>query len=176
MKDTPSQSDSLKFWQNVMANFCSDEFAVWQASASSKGSIDNILCVELKQSYCKILAAVSAVLAKISWNFHLSLCGCSALAGNRQYITLLSIYYRDMPCFDGLYLKKLRSACSVLRQNIDFLFGPNRALHCARRIASDGPLCAHIALLLASFDVTLPSEREKPSWINWKIEIPSSSC
>ena len=28
-----------------------------------------------------------------------------------------------------------------------------------------------IALLLASFDVALPSEREKPSWIDWTIEI-----
>ena len=34
-------------------------------------------------------------------------------------------------------------------------------VHCARRIA----------LLLASFDVALPSEREKPSWIDWKISI-----
>ena len=31
-----------------------------------------------------------------------------------------------------------------------------------------------IALLLASFDVVLPSEREKPSWIDWKIEISPS--
>ena len=34
-------------------------------------------------------------------------------------------------------------------------------VHSARRIA----------LLLASFDVALPSEREKPSWIDWTIEI-----
>ena len=35
---------------------------------------------------------------------------------------------------------------------------------------------AWIALLLASFDVVLPSEREKPSWIDWTIEIsPSTS-
>ena len=79
------------------------------------------------------LESVSAVLAKISWNFHPSPCGCSALAGNRQHITGLSIYYRDMPCFDGLYLKKLRSACSILGQNIDISFGPNGALHGARR-------------------------------------------
>ena len=31
-----------------------------------------------------------------------------------------------------------------------------------------------IALLLASFDVALPSEREKPSWIDWTIEISPS--
>ena len=53
-----------------MAYFCSDDFAVWQARASLKLSIDIILCIELKQSYCEILESVSAVLAKISWNFH----------------------------------------------------------------------------------------------------------
>ena len=37
-----------------------------------------------------------------------------------------------MPCFDGLYLKKSRSACSVLEQNINISFGPNGALLGAR--------------------------------------------
>ena len=78
MKDTPSQSDSLKFWQNVMAYFCSNDFSVWQARASLKLSIDNILCIELKQSYFEILESVSAVLAKISWYFHQSLQGLAA--------------------------------------------------------------------------------------------------
>ena len=32
-----------------------------------------------------------------------------------------------MTGFDGLDLKKSRSACSVLRQNIDISFGPNGA-------------------------------------------------
>ena len=32
------------------------------------------------------------------------------------------------------------------------------------------------ALLLASFDVALPSERKEPSWIDWKIEISPSMC
>ena len=31
-----------------------------------------------------------------------------------------------------------------------------------------------IALLLASFDVALPSESKKPSWIDWTIEISPS--
>ena len=39
---SPSQSVSLKFWQNAMANFCCDDFAVWQARASLKLSIDII--------------------------------------------------------------------------------------------------------------------------------------
>ena len=91
--------------QNVMTEFCSCDFAVWEAPASLKLCIEVILCTELKQGYCKILESVPAVFVKLSWNFHLSLSGCSALAGNRQYITGLSTYYRDMTCFDGLYRK-----------------------------------------------------------------------
>ena len=59
--------------------------------------------------------------------FHQSLSGCSALAENRQCITDLSIFCRDMSYFDGLYLKKSRSACSCLGQNIYFFFGPDGA-------------------------------------------------
>ena len=33
----------------------------------------------------------------------------------------------DMTCSDELHLKKSRSACSVLGQNIDISFGPNGA-------------------------------------------------
>ena len=117
--------------QNVMTEFCSCDFAVWEAPASLKLCIEVILCTELKQSYCEFFwnffESVPAVFAKLSWNFRPSLSVCSSLAGNRQYITGLSIYYRDMTCFDGLYLKKSRSACSVLGQNIDISFGPNGA-------------------------------------------------
>ena len=45
-----------------------------------------------------------------------------------QYITGMLIYYRDITYFDRLYLKKMHSACSILGQNIDISFGPNRAL------------------------------------------------
>ena len=69
---------------------------------------------ELKSDYQ--LMAVPAVFAKLRWNFRLWLSVCSSLAGNRQCITDLSIYYRDMTSFDGLYLKKLRSPCSVLEK------------------------------------------------------------
>ena len=124
---SPGQSDSLIFWQNAMADFWSSDFAVWEALASLKRCIEVILRIELEQSYCEILESVPAVFAKLSWNFHPSLCGCSALAGNRQYITGLSIYYRDMTCFDGLYLKKSCSACSILGHNIYISFGPNGA-------------------------------------------------
>ena len=111
--------------QNVMAEFFSSDFAVWEAPASLKWSIEVILRIELKQSYCEILESVPAAFGKLSWNFRPSLSFCSSLAGNRQHITGLSIYYRYMTCFDGLYLKKSRSACRVLGQNIDDKFGPN---------------------------------------------------
>ena len=67
--------------------------------------------------------------AKLSWKLPLSPSGCSACAANRQYTTGLSIHYRDMTCFDGrgLYLKKFRSACSILEQSINISFGPNEA-------------------------------------------------
>ena len=80
----------------------------------------------------ELLESVPAIFSQLSWNFRQSLSGCRALAGNRQYITGLSIYYRDMIWFDGLYLKKSRSACSILGQNIDISFGPNGEPHGAR--------------------------------------------
>ena len=116
-----------------MAHGADVNFSVWEASASLELCIEVILHIELKQSYCENLESVPAVFAKLSWNFHLSLSGCSAFAGNRQYIAGLSIHSRDMTCFDGLYLKKSRPACSILGQNIDISFGPNGALHGARR-------------------------------------------
>ena len=115
-------------------------------------------------AFLKIWRSVPSLCAKLSWNFHPSRSGCSACAANRQYITGLLIYYRDIICFDGLYLKKWRSACSVLGQNIDIPFGPNGA-----------PLGARWWSTIASFDVALPSESEKPSWIDWTIEISPST-
>ena len=94
-----------------MANFCSCDFAVWDALVLLKRSIDFslILRIELTTDLLWKLGvssnSVPAGLTKLSWNFHRSLCGCSALVENRQYITGLSIYYRYIPCFDGLYLK-----------------------------------------------------------------------
>ena len=100
---------------------------MWEAPASLQQCIEVILRIEVKQSYCEILGSVPAVLAKLSRNFNPSLSCCRALAKSQQYIASLSIYYRDMTCFDGLYLKKSHSACSVLGQNIDISFGPNGA-------------------------------------------------
>ena len=99
-------------YSNSLPDFCSGDFAVWEAPASLKLCIDAILRKE--QTYYEILGIVPAVFAKLSWNFHLSLSGCIDIAGNQQYITGLSIYYRDVTCSDGLNLKKSPSDCSVL--------------------------------------------------------------
>ena len=54
--------------QNVMADFCSGDFAVWEAPASLKQCIEVqvILCIELEQSYCENLVSVPAVFAIIT--------------------------------------------------------------------------------------------------------------
>ena len=68
----------------------------------------------------------------------------------------LSIYYRDMTCFDGLYLKKSRSACSVLGQNINISF----ALRAASR-AVFHYMCIkliRIQAYLSIFTLVMPSK------------------
>ena len=142
--------------QNVMAKFCSGDFSVWEAPASLKWSIEVILCIELKQSYCEILESVPAAFGRLSWNFRLSLSFCSSLAGNRQYITCLSIYYRDMTCFDGLYLKKI--AICLQRSGTKYWWFIWADLCTARRAVMVHS-ARSIALLLTSCDVALPSER-----------------
>ena len=64
-----------------------------------------------------------------------------------------------------------KNACSVLSQNIDISSGPNGTPQGARWWYS----ARSIAFLLASFDVALPSEREKSSWIDWTIEVSPST-
>ena len=117
------------FWQQW---FCSEKPPASQRQCQC---IEVILCIELKQSCCENLESVLSVFAKLSWNYLPSLGGCrlvtcSVLAGIRQYITSLSIYIRDMPSFDGLYLEKTLAAntCRVLGQNIDVSLWPNGAL------------------------------------------------
>ena len=111
--------------------------------------------------------------AKLSRNFYPSLSGCSALAGNRQYMTGLSIYYRDITCFWWLIPEKIAIClqCSGTKYLCFIWANWSMALRAVMVHSVRG-----ITLLLASFDVVLPSEREKPSWIDWTIEIsPSTS-
>ena len=170
MKDTPSQSDSLKFWQNEMAYFCSNDFSVWQARASLKLSIDNILCIELKQSYCEILESVSAVLAKISWYFHQSLQGLAAA------VPLLEIDNISLVCRYIIEICPVLMACTWKNRVLLAAFWDKISIfhlgqteHCWAH--GEVHSARRIAILLAAFDVALPSEREKPSWIDWTIEI-----
>ena len=69
---------------------------------------------------------------------------------------IVHIYYRDMTCFDCLYLKKLCTTWSIVGQNID---GKRSTAWRAVMIHS----VLSITLLLASFDVVLPSECKKQS-------------
>ena len=117
-------SDSGK---TLWPNFCSCDFAVWEAPGSLNQFIDVILRIERKQNYYENLESVPAAFAKLSWNFQLSLSCCNARDANRQYITGLLIYYWDMTCSNELHLKKSRSVRRVLGPNIDVSFGPNGA-------------------------------------------------
>ena len=113
-----------------MADFCSGDFAVWEASASLKRCIEVILRIELKQSYCEILESVPAILAKISWNVHPSLSGCSALAGIRQYITVCLYITEIWPVLMACSWKnrvRLAAFWDNLAKYRDFS-GPNEAL------------------------------------------------
>ena len=72
-----------------------------------------------------------------------------------------------MTCFDGLYWKIAFSLqCSGTKYRY-FIWAKRSTARRAVMVHS----ARRIALLLASFDVALPSEREKPSWIDWTIEI-----
>ena len=51
-----------QFLANVMANFCSGDFLVWEAPVSLKQCIEVILGLELKQSYCYILESDKTIL------------------------------------------------------------------------------------------------------------------
>ena len=65
---------------------------MWEALVSLKLCIEAILHIELKQSYIEILELVPGVFAKLFWNFHQSLSGCSALVGNWQCIPVWRWY------------------------------------------------------------------------------------
>ena len=134
-------------------------FALWKAPASLKQWSEVILRMELKQTYCEILEPVPAVLASCNFQGYLEILICH----------LVSIYYRVMTCFDGLYLKKcLQRFESKYRY---FIWAKRNTAQRAVMVHS----ASSIALLLASFDVALPSEREKSSWIDWTIEVSPST-
>ena len=99
--------------------------------------------------------------------YHPSLICCSARAAYRQYITGLSIYYRDMTCFDGLYLKHRVCFQRCMTKYWYFTWDKRSTARRAVMVHST----RRIALILASFKVALPSKSKKPSWIDWTIKI-----
>ena len=149
-----------------MADFCSSDFAVRSPCIieAINWSHTSHRAETVKQ--CENLESVSAVLAKLSWNFHPSLCCCSALVGNQQYL-FVDILLRNA-LFWLLVPEKISSCLQRSGTKYRFLMWAKRstALHA---VMVHSARC--IVLLLASFDVALPSEREKPSWISWTIEI-----
>ena len=66
------QIQFLRFWQNVMADFCSGDFAVWEAHASLKLCIEIILLIdwaetELLWIFGVSTCSMSKVILKFSW-------------------------------------------------------------------------------------------------------------
>ena len=131
--------------QNVMAEFLSGDFAVWEAPASLKRSIEVILRIKLKQSYCEILESVPAVFGKLSWNFRPSLSVCSSLAENRQYITCFCRYILEIWPVLMACIWKNRYLFAAFWDKIS-LFHLRQTEHVSAR--GDGPLCAqHLPLI-----------------------------
>ena len=163
-----------------MTKFISSDFVVWEATASLKQSIEVILCIELKQSYCEILESVPAVFAKLSWNFRPSLNVCSSLAGNWQYI-IYHLFVDILSRHDLFWWPVPEKIAICLQEVAAFwdkisMFHLGQKEHCSAHVDLVMVHSAHsIVLLLASFDVVLPREREKPSWIDWTIEISPSA-
>ena len=133
--------------------------------ASLEQCTEVILSIELKQSYCENLDSVSAVFAKLSWNFHLSLGCCSALGENLQYIRLLLLYRRFVNAIE-IWPVLMPVVCTWKNGVLLAAFwGKISIFHLGQTEHS-----------LASFDVALPKEHEKPSWIDWTREISLSTC
>ena len=146
-----------------MTEFCSDDFAVWESPAPLKRSIEVILSIEQKQSYCEVLESVPAVSAKLSWNFCLQF-PCWKPTRYHRFVDILSRFN----LFGWLVSEKI--AICLQRPGTKY-----RCFIWAKRSTARRAVMVHsarsIALLLASFDVALPSERKKSSWIDWTIEV-----
>ena len=111
----------------------------------------------------------------LNLNFHLSWNGCSALAGNQQYITDLWTCSRDMTCLDGCTMAcNWKMAFCLQHSGTNYIWVQLHTTWCV--------VMSHLALstmlLLASYVITMAlfNEREKLSKSVGKIEIlPSIS-
>ena len=139
----------------------------------------------LKSSFAKNLdratvkfrsLTVTALFAKLSWNFHRSLSSCSALAGNQQYITgqyIIEVWPVLMAC-SSLVPEKIVLSLQCSGTNYRYFIWAKRSTSCTAWRAEMVYSACSIALLLASFHIALPSEREKQDWIDWTIKISTS--
>ena len=141
--------------------FCSGDFAVWEAPTSLKRCIDVILRIERKQSYCENL---ESVLAKLSLKYlqsylemfirHLAAAMPLLKTDNISRVCRYIIeIWPVRSCSDELHLKNSRSACSVLGvwdkisifHNFHLGQFPCQTEH--HSVRGDDPLCApHRAL------------------------------
>ena len=154
-----------------MAYFFSDDFAMWQIHAFLKQSVEVILCVELKQKF---------------WSQHLQYWRRYLEIFIRHFAAAVPLLKTDniSPVYQNVI-----EICPVLiigwrvPEKIMFYLlcseTKYRYFIWAKRSTARRAAMVHsarsIAFLLASFDVVLPSEREQPSWIDWKIEISPST-
>ena len=137
---------------------------MWKAPASLKRCIEGILHIELKQSYCETFWVSACSFAKLGWHFHQLLRGCWKPTMYQLFVDTLSRY--DL--FWWLAPEKIAFCLQHSGTKYRYFIWAKRSTAlCAVMVHS----ARSIALLLASFDVALPSEREKPSWIDWTIEI-----
>ena len=130
------------------------------------------------QSYCENLESVPAVIIKCSsickvilkfLSFTLQLqCPCWKQTIYHWFVYILSRY----ALFWWLVPEKIAFCLQHSETKYRYFVWAERST-ALRTVMAHSALS--IALLLASFDVVLPSEREKPSWIDWKIKISSST-
>ena len=154
---------NFNFLDNGIANLtkvilqCGQPLHCWSDILKSAFAQSRKLAILKIWSWCRLYLQ----------KYHPSLICCSARAADRQYITGLSIYYRDMTCFDGLYLKHRVCFQRCMTKYWYFTWDKRSTARRAVMVHST----RRIALILASFKVAIPSKSKKPSWIDWTIKI-----
>ena len=162
--------------QNVMTEtvteFCSGDFAVWEAPASLKQSNEVILHIELKQSYCEILESVPAVFAKLSDDLEIfvsqSLSASAVpLLETDNTSPVCRYFFEKWPILMACIWTNHDLLAAFWDKILMFHMGTTDSI---QRSTAWREMMVHsassIALLLALFDVALFTEREKPSWID----------
>ena len=150
-------------WLILQLWFCS----VGSPPASLQLCIEVIIHIELKQGYCEILSPNLQFLQSYLEIFICHLASAVPLLESDN-ISPVCRYIMRYDLFWWLVPEKIGFCLQYSRTKYQYFIWAKRSIarravmvHSARRIA----------LLLATFEVALPSEREKPRWIDWTIEI-----